>query len=223
MNKVPSLAGPLSPGSEADFVCLGCVSMAICLGAPVQREHPQGMAWEQNGLQGWAQGKAGAAGALGHGECGEGAEPWTPTSILYFNSASKLLLLSCAGGVYSPLPTPALSCVQLAMEELFQPVSPKIKEQTLLPAHDRDKPARQEHEDIGLATKTAEGVQHCHNSCLCNAKPGCKIRVCQEAKPSSRARFRGSRAPSSAAAVRKEPPAELHSGELPQSKGWCLV
>lgn len=27
---------------------------------------------------------------------------------------------------YSPLPTPALSCVPLAMEELFQPVSPKI-------------------------------------------------------------------------------------------------
>lgn len=127
-------------------MCLGSVSMAICLGAP--REHPQGM-----GLgAGWAAGLDTEQGwcccALVNGKCGERAGTWTPTSILYFNPASKLLLSPLffgAGGIYSPVLIPAAlsSLCHLSVEELFQPVNPKIKEQTLLPAHDwTDQPGR---------------------------------------------------------------------------------
>lgn len=152
------------------------------------REHPQGMELGAGWAAGLDTGQGWCCCGLVHGKCGERAGTWTATSIFYFNPTSKLLLFPCAGGIYSPVFTPAAlsSLSHLGMEELFQPLSPKIKEQTLLPAHDRDKSARQEHEDIGMGTKTAEGVPHCQNSCPSKAKPGGKIKVCQGANLSSR-------------------------------------
>lgn len=78
------------------------------------------------------------------------------------------------------------SMSHLGREELFQPLSPKAKDQTLLPAHGMDNSAKQEHEDIGLGTKTAEGVHHCHNPCLSKAKPECRIKMDQATNLSSR-------------------------------------
>lgn len=116
MNKAPSLAGPLSPGSEADFVCLGSVSVAICLGA----SPGDGLGAE------WA---AGLGTGQGWGCWGTWAwRMWGRSRTLdsHFNPLLQFNFQTAASLLcwwdYSPLPTPALSCVPLAMEELFQPV-----------------------------------------------------------------------------------------------------